>query len=1562
MTTKAGRRDLGIARVLLVVLTLAFVPPMAGTFSSVFGQVAADRDVKLLARENLVAWCIVPFDAGKRGPAERAAMLKELGLQRCAYDWREEHVPTFEQEILEYRKQGIEYFAFWAVHEEAFKLFEKYQLHPQIWQTLGEPNVQGANEEAKVEAAAQGMVPLARRTKAMGSELGLYNHGGWGGEPKNLVAVCKRLRDLGYGNVGIVYNFHHGHGHISDWKPSFELMRPYLICLNLNGMNPGEQPKILGIGKGQHELEMIRVVVESGYKGPIGIIDHREQLDARESLQENLEGVDWVRKELIKPGSGGPRPSSTPQPLKPKTAATTTSSARAIVVATGRVHEGLDAYRHPPITVECRATLHRPDDYNILVASDTKASATHWELFSMAGSGRLTAYLPGYQPEHVQATEAVCDGLPHSLAMILEANRVRLFVDGRLVGDQKTTKVREDSVPGGLAIGRLVEGGIGFHGEIDWVRISRGVREIPRQVPRTVARDDSSIGFWPEPVRGEPIGASCTCHDSHAQSSTTMNLPAPPYDPSLVAGLAAEASKLGDAKRGAEIFSSAGSACLSCHKIGAHGGTVGPDLTTIGKQTELKKLVESVLWPGREVKPEFTVWRIATTDGKIATGYKEKSDDQQVVLRDPSALATLSIPRAQIEEEGPGGSLMPVGLLSAMTREQQRDLLRFLGELGREGATLPREIEAVLAQSQSHRPATFPFDRVPLCPQDWPNAGEAINRDRLYDFYTKQAEYFRAQSSRPPLLSQFPGLDGGAFGHWGNQSEPDWADPRWNATQLGSVQCGVFRGEGKTIPRGVCVRLGDRGELSACFNPETLTYDAVWSGGFVRFSPVRHGFVDGLLMDGVAHPRPDAKSPTQPFIYRGYYRHGARVVFAYRIGETEYLDAPWVENGQFTREVAPASRHSSRHLTQGGPAQWPQTIATTIRPGSGRPYAIDTIELPVENPWNALLFCGGHDFLKDGSALVCTIQGDVWHVSGLNSAPDRQGVATWRRFASGLHHALGLVVSNGEIYVQCRDQLTRLRDVDNDGEADFYECFSNAFQTSPAGHDFICGLERDAQGRFYTASGNQGLLRISADGRRADVVATGFRNPDGLCVLPDGTVTLPCSEGEWTAASMICAVKNAAREDLANNASSSPPHFGYRGPRDGKPPELPLVYLPRGLDNSSGGQTFISSQSWGPLHGQIVHLSHGAASHFLLLRDEVDGQPQGAVVPLPGDFLSGVHRGRFHPLDGQLYVSGLAGWGTYASRDGCFQRVRYTGDPVQLPVKFHVHENGVAVTFTQAVDRVTAEKSSLQFAQAWNYRYSSAYGSPEYSPSHPSIPGHDPLKIESAHVLADGRTVFFEIPEIQPVSQLHLRLRVEAPAEGSRPDASSAGHDLFLTVHKLDRPFRDFPGYTPRTKTIAAHPLLRDLASTDPPVPNPWTKRIVGARKIEIETGKNLTFATKELHVVAGESIEFTLSNPDVVPHNWALACPDSLQRVGEQANRLISDPRAVARQYIPETKEILAYTDVVAPGDRFTVYFRAPDHPGRYPYLCTFPGHWMVMNGVMIVEPGSAESGANPK
>jgi len=1004
--------------------------------------------------------------------------------------------------------------------------------------------------------------------------------------------------------------------------------------------------------------------------------------------------------------------------------------------------------------------------------------------------------------------------------------------------------------------------------------------------------------------------------------TTPAQSEAPAFDAAQVARLVAEAREKGDARRGAAVFAEAKLACISCHKVGQQGGVIGPDLSAVGRCLTPEQIVESVFWPARLVKPEYNAVVVATTDGRTFQGYGEAVSDTEMTLRVAATGEKVRIAKAEIEGVREQGTLMPAALTGSLDDAQRGDLIRFLMELGR---TQDLAADILIQQAQDHAAASFPYDREPLRPELWPNRRHPVNRDRLYDWYAKEAEYFRRQPSVPAVLPPYPGLDGGTLGHWGNQEESNWIDRRWNDTDLGSLLCGVFRGAGVTVPKGVCVRLGERGEMAVCFNPVTLCYEALWQGGFVKFSPTRHGFLGGNIMDGTALPRPEGKTPDAPFVYHGFYRYGKRVIFAYRIGATEMLDAPWVEGGKFQRIVGPAADHPLASMTQGGPSQWPQVLATRGTRGDTTPYAIDTIEPPFDNPWKALLFFGDHDFLPDGTAMLCTMQGDVWRVEGIDQALTS---VRWRRFASGLHHALGLVVSEGRVYVLGRDQITRLHDRNGDGEADFYECVSNAYMTSPAGHDFITGLARDPEGNFYTVSGRQGLLKVPPDGKPATVLATGFRNADGVSRSPDGVLTVPNSEGDWTPASMICEVRAGG-------------HYGSGGPKPGQTPDLPLAYVPRGLDNSSGGQTWVTSAAWGPLQGQLLHFSFGTGTMFLVLREQVDGQPQGAVVPLPGDFLSGAHRGRFHPGDGQLYVSGMAGWGTYTPADGCFQRVRYTGDPVQLPVASHAHENGVLVTFSRPVDRALAGDPKSHFAQAWNYRYSAAYGSPELAPRHPGLPGHEVLAIRSATVLEDGRTLFLELPDLQPVSQLQLHLHVD----------SAAAHDLFLTVHKLAPPFSGFAGYRPAAKTIAAHPILADLAMTTKAVPNPWRKIISPSRRIGIEAGKNLTFSVSSFTVRAGEPLRLIFTNPDVVPHNWALVKPGALVRVGDLANKIIADPEAVSRQYIPKTDDVLAYTDIVNPQDQVMIFFHAPAEKGRYPFLCTFPGHWMVMNGVMIVE-----------
>jgi azurin len=112
-----------------------------------------------------------------------------------------------------------------------------------------------------------------------------------------------------------------------------------------------------------------------------------------------------------------------------------------------------------------------------------------------------------------------------------------------------------------------------------------------------------------------------------------------------------------------------------------------------------------------------------------------------------------------------------------------------------------------------------------------------------------------------------------------------------------------------------------------------------------------------------------------------------------------------------------------------------------------------------------------------------------------------------------------------------------------------------------------------------------------------------------------------------------------------------------------------------------------------------------------------------------------------------------------------------------------------------------------------------------------------------------------------------------------------------------------------------------------------------------------MQFAPAELRVRAGQPVRLVFENPDLMPHNLLLTAPDAAEEVGALADAMAAEPSAMARHYVPASPRILHATPLVEPGRRAELAFTAPATPGRYPYLCTFPGHWRMMRGILIVE-----------
>jgi sugar phosphate isomerase/epimerase len=279
---------------------------------------------KLFAKGNLVAWCIVPFDANKRSPQERAAMLKRLGFTKFAYDYRAEHVPTFDAEMDAVKQEGIELTAWWfpqtlnAEARQILDVLKRHKIKTQLWVTGGGGPTKSVEEQRqRITGETARIRPIAEEAAKIGCSVALYNHGGWFGEPENQLAILEELR---LPNVGLVYNLHHGHEHVDRFAELLEKMLPHLWCLNLNGMTKDGEAlarKILPLGQGELDVALLKTIVSSGYRGPIGIIGHTQD-DAEMRLQDNLDGLDWLVGELAgKPGRERPQP-RTLVPVKPR--------------------------------------------------------------------------------------------------------------------------------------------------------------------------------------------------------------------------------------------------------------------------------------------------------------------------------------------------------------------------------------------------------------------------------------------------------------------------------------------------------------------------------------------------------------------------------------------------------------------------------------------------------------------------------------------------------------------------------------------------------------------------------------------------------------------------------------------------------------------------------------------------------------------------------------------------------------------------------------------------------------------------------------------------------------------------------------------------------------------------------------------------------------------------------------------------------------------------------------------------------------------------------------------
>jgi len=504
----------------------------------------------------------------------------------------------------------------------------------------------------------------------------------------------------------------------------------------------------------------------------------------------------------------------------------------------------------------------------------------------------------------------------------------------------------------------------------------------------------------------------------------------------------------------------------------------------------------------------------------------------------------------------------------------------------------------------------------------------------------------------------------------------------------------------------------------------------------------------------------------------------------------------------FNRGAEPAvsAAPDFKALIAGGPALYPEKLETkgNVSTDTKSTYVTDMVTLPADNPWKSNLRFGGFDFIDEDSAALSSWNGDVWIVSGLKGDWSK---LTWQRIASGLYETLGLRVVNGVIHVHGRDQITQLIDLNGDGETDHFKVFNRDIMISPNFHEFAFDLQTDGDGNFYFSKGSpvrgggrgfdrifphHGIVaKISPDGSKFEVIATGLRAPGGVGVGPNGEITTGENEGTWQP---CCKINYAAAGQVT--------FFGTEDSRQSlkdAPYTEPLCYLPMDVDNSGGSQAWVpQGAKFGLKAGELLHLSYGQSAVYRVLPVKRGDALQGGVTKLPIRLQSSAMRARFHD-DGSMFVLGFRGWQTNAASECAFQRVRYNeGAVVPVPEKLEYTPTGVKLTFATALDAELAADPSSYSAERWNYVRGPQYGSGHFSVDQPDAAAEkaalekeskdhrktDKVAVEKAVLSADGRTVELTLAGMKPSHTLKVSYDLE---DG---DGTILKGDVHATVYK----------------------------------------------------------------------------------------------------------------------------------------------------------------------------------
>ncbi len=647
-------------------------------------------------------------------------------------------------------------------------------------------------------------------------------------------------------------------------------------------------------------------------------------------------------------------------------------------------------------------------------------------------------------------------------------------------------------------------------------------------------------------------------------------------------------------------------------------------------------------------------------------------------------------------------------------------------------------------------------------------------------------------------------------------------------------------------------------------------------------------------------------------------------------------------------------------------------VAQKARPQSEDDfYQIRTIPIPE----NIELEVGGLAVLPDGRLGVSTRRGEIWLVDN----PYMLGGSSpfFSRYAAGLHEVLGLAYRDGAFYCTQRGELTKLTDTDGDGRADVFAPV-HRFELSGNYHEYAYGPIFDKSGDMFVTLNvawvgygdglgkwHGWLLKIKPNGEMSPI-ATGLRSPAGFTINSANDVFYAENQGDWVGSGRVTHLEKG---DFAGNAgglnwtkepgspltltkadlkavdTGAPMHEAAKQLPQIK---LPCVWFPHTLMGISTSDILEDTTrgAFGPFAGQYFVADQGHSKIMRMSLEKVKGKYQGACYPFREGFASGLLRLRWG-LDGSLFGGMTSrGWASTGKAPYALQRLVWSGKtPFEIKA-ITAKPDGFEVEFTLPADQKTLQNTMNYQISGFTYKYQSEYGSPIINQQTCAIKGAvvsgDRTKVRLVvDGLREGYIHELKISNVQTDQGAGLLHNVGYYTLNNLPE----GEKVVLTASQMAHQHAMPKTAAKMPVKVGAKPSEVKSAKRITKMPASWGQP---DQVLTVGTRPNLNYSVKEMQVKAGSKVKLVFNNNDDMTHNLVIVKPNAAAAVGKLAENMGLESSGL--DYVPNSALVLFHTKLLQPNGSEAIYFLAPTEPGTYTYVCTYPGHASVMQGVLKV------------